>query len=65
MKCTGATVAFMSAEPRIIATNVLALEIPAVPGEPVMMELRFAGETGESATRPFAAGPVGEVKTRP
>lgn len=65
MKCNSATVAFMSAEPRIIAPNVLALDIPAAPGEPVTMELRFGGTPGKAATRPFAPGLVGEVKTRP
>ena len=29
------------------------------------LPLRFAGEIGKAGTRPFAAGPVGEVKTRP
>ena len=65
MKCTIAAVAFAPAEPRLIAPNVLALDIPAVPGEPVSLELRFAGEVGKAATRPFAAGLVGEVKSQP
>lgn len=65
MKCIAATVASMSAETRLIAPNVLALDIPPAPDEPVTTELRFAGEPGKATTRPFAAGQVGEVKTRP
>lgn len=65
MKCIAATVAFMLTEPRIIAPNVLALDIPAVPDEPVTMQLRFSGTPGNAATRPLSAGLVGEVKTRP
>jgi hypothetical protein len=65
MKCTAASVAYVPAEPKLIAPNVLALAIPAVRDEPVSLELRFAGEVGKAATRPFADGLVGEVKTQP
>ena len=65
MQCTAATVAYAPAELQRIAPNVLALAIPAVRDEPVNLELRFTGEVTTVATRPFADGPVGEVKPLP
>lgn len=41
---------------------VLALDVPAVCDEPVQFELVFTGTPVKPATRPFAAGLVGEVK---
>jgi len=64
MECISATVAYAPALPRVIAPNVLALAIPAVRDEPVGFELHFTGKAGKPATRPFAAGQVGEVKTK-
>ena len=65
MECTGTTVAYGSVLPRMIAPNVLAVEIPAAHDDPVGFELRFSGTPGKPTTRPFAAGPVGSVKSQP
>jgi hypothetical protein len=65
MECAAATVAFAQSAAKTIAPNVLALAIPAVPGEPVAFELRFTGTPEKPATRPFAAGPAAEIKPQP
>jgi hypothetical protein len=65
MECTAAAVDYAPVVPKLLAPNVLALGIPAARDEAVRLELRFAGSAGKPATRPFAAGPAGEVKSPP
>jgi alpha-galactosidase len=62
MACKAATLGFTRAEPKVIEPGVLALEVPAVKGEPIFFELLFTGTPQEPARRFFVAGPVGEVK---
>jgi hypothetical protein len=64
MECSAAAVAYTPVVPKIVESNVLALEVPAVHDESVRFELRFSGKAETPATRQFAAGPVGEVKTK-
>ena len=64
MECTAAAVAYAPVVPKCIAPNVLALGIPAARDDAVRLELRFAGTAAKPATRPFVAGPAGEVKSK-
>ena len=61
MKCNAATLGFAPAKPDHVGPNVLAIDVPAVHGDPLMLDLVFAGDAAKPASRPFAAGPVGEV----
>lgn len=64
MECEAAAVGYTAVVPKIMEPNVLALEVPAVRGEPVRFELTFTGNAGKPGSRPFAAGQVGEVKSK-
>jgi len=61
MKCASALVAFASVVPKNIAPHVLAIEIPAVPNDPVTFELCFTGNATNVTSRPFISGRVGEI----
>lgn len=65
MKCDGASLGFTAAEAKPIAPNVLAIDVPAMRGEPASLELLFTGEAAKPASRPFATGPAGEVTPAP
>jgi len=62
MACAAASVGYVPVVPRLVEPGVLALDVPAVCDEPVQFELVFTGTPVKPATRPFAAGLVGEVK---
>jgi alpha-galactosidase len=62
MACKTASLGYHPVFPKIIEPGVLALDVPAVGDDPVPFELVFTGTPGKSATRPFTAGLVGEVK---
>jgi hypothetical protein len=62
MTCKAASLGYDQVAPKIVEPGVLSLEVPAVREDTVPFALQFTGTPGKPATRPFAAGPVGEVQ---
>lgn len=62
MTCKAASLGYDPVSPKIVEPGVLSLEVPAVREDPVPFALQFTGTPVKPAMRPFAAGPVGEVK---
>lgn len=62
MTCKTASLGYDQVSPKIVEPGVLALKVPAVREDTIPFALQFTGTPAKPAMRPFAAGPVGEVK---
>lgn len=62
MTCKAASLGYDPVSPKIVEPGVLSLEVPAVREDTIPFALQFTGTPVKPAMRPFAAGPVGEVK---
>jgi len=62
MTCKAASLGYDPVSPKIVEPGVLSLEVPAVREDTIPFTLQFTGTPAKPVLRPFAAGPVGEVK---
>jgi len=62
MAVTDAFAGFSHQVTKTLEPGVLALEVPAVKGDPVVFELDFGGKAAKPGTRPFAVGLIAEIR---